>query len=131
MSTTNKRVEAARAAAKAAGKPVSEVIATLAPDWGVSPFEAARIVHLARTTPDPGDAQPHLNAIAQRSAAKLAAQQQLDANAKAVVAFRNYATLKQTNPIAAAALMNNDPNTINLGRKLAAEPEPPEPPQAA
>ena len=131
MNTTDKRVEAARAAAKAAGKPVSEVMATLAPAWGVSPFEAARIVHLARTAAESSGAQPHVNAIAQRSAAKLAVQQQADANAHAVIAFRHYAALKQSNPIAAAALMNADPQTINLGRKLAAESEPPEPPAAA
>ncbi len=54
-----------------------------------------------------------------------------EADASAVMLSRQYSELKKSNPIAAAALMNQHGNEIMRGRELAAATPPPEPPAAA
>lgn len=68
----------------------------------------------------------------ERKATVLAAQRTMQADAAAVLAFKDYQALKATNPHAAALRILEDSDAIFRGRELAEAATPdPEPPQAA
>jgi hypothetical protein len=133
MSSNRERVAAAIAAAKATGKSVDEVLTALAPTWGVNAIELAQLKHnAANVVPGRTTAEVLTAQIAAQGATKLAVQRQAQADAAALVAFRDYEALKAKNPHAASARLNEDADAIFRGRELAAAATPdPEPPQAA
>ncbi len=128
MATKRERLAAIAETALATGKTRQQVFDKLAPTWtDLELGDRVAILYEIATTREPGKPAPANSEIA-----KLAAQQDAEANAGAVLVFRRYTALKETNPFAAAALMNSDPTTITRGRELAAQLEPPDPgPQAA
>lgn len=133
MSSNRERVAAAIKAASFLGKPVDEVLTALAPTWGINNIELAQLKQdAARVVPAPTTAEVLGAEIASRNATKLSVQRQAQADATALVAFRDYETLKAKNPHAAALRLNEDADAIFRGRELAQTATPdPEPPQAA
>lgn len=130
MASNRERIAAAQKAAEISGKSLRATIDDLAPTWNLAPHDLALLhVQAAQQPAARSAAQPLVNQIAQRDAAKLAVQRKREGDAAAILAFENYQRLKASNPVAAAASMNANAFEINRGRELATEP--PEGPEAA
>jgi len=125
---TDRRVAAARAVASQTGRSVAEVLATLAPTWGISGLEVARLQFLASLPTAP------TVATTTRSAARAEADQhRVTADGLAVSLSREHAVLKTQNPFAAAQMMNRHADEIMRGREIDSDPnsDPTPEPQAA
>ncbi len=132
MSSNRERIAAAQKVAEASGKSVAQVLEVMAPTWGVNAIELAQLKHQAGNVEPAVTTAEVLSAeIASRGATKLSVQRQAQADAAALLAFRDYQSLKAQNPHAAAARLNKDADAIFRGRELAAAATPDPGPEAA